>query len=304
MLLISFHRFKKDEIHRLKNVLHIPDRIRCKNGTRVPGLEALCIILARFAYPCRYGDLLKMFARSVPQLCLVNLHMMEHIYIGFNHLLRTMDQPWLSPECLQKYANAVHAHGAALQNCWGFVDGTVRPICRPMTNQRVMYNGHKRIHALKYQSVIAANGLIANLFGPIEGRRHDSFMLRESGLLDQLEMRSYDPQRHILCIYGDPAYPLRPHLQCPFKGGNITVEQEAYNRSMSSVRVSVEWVFGDIVNRFKYVDFKKNQQVCLSACGKMYLVSGLLTNAHTCLYGNSTASFFGLDPPSLEQYFR
>ncbi|XP_033102407.1 uncharacterized protein LOC117105390 [Anneissia japonica] len=295
--------FRKDDLHRLKSVLDVPAIIRCKNGSRVDGLEALCILLARFVYPCRYGDLVQMFARDVPLLCVITMHMMDHIYNNFSHLLTTMDQPWLSSENLLKYATAVHEKGGALQNCWGFVDGIVRPICRPKINQRIMYNGHKRIHALKYQSVTAANGMIANLFGPIEGRRHDSFMLRESGLLTELEQRSYYPHGNVLCVYGDPAYPLREHLQCPFKGANVTAEQEAYNRSMSTVRVSVEWLFGDIVNNFKYIDFKKNQKVCLSACGKMYLVSGLLTNAHVCLYGNSTSRFFQLDPPTLEQHF-
>ena len=58
----------------------------------------------------------------------------------------------------------MHDKGAPLNNCWGFIDGTVRPICRPGENQRTLYNGHKKVHALKYQSVVAANGLIANLF--------------------------------------------------------------------------------------------------------------------------------------------
>jgi hypothetical protein len=33
--------------------------------------------------------------------------------------------------------------------------------------QRIVYNGHKRVHALKYQSLALPNGLIANLFGPV-----------------------------------------------------------------------------------------------------------------------------------------
>ncbi|KAL9977147.1 hypothetical protein ACROYT_G014520 [Oculina patagonica] len=33
------------------------------------------------------------------------------------------------------------------------MDGTVRPIARPGERQRVLYNGHKRVHALKFQSV-------------------------------------------------------------------------------------------------------------------------------------------------------
>ena len=54
-----------------------------------------------------------------------------------------------------------------LRNCFGFVDGTVRPISRPDENQRVVYNGHKRVHGLKFQSVVIPNGLIAHLYGPV-----------------------------------------------------------------------------------------------------------------------------------------
>ena len=50
---------------------------------------------------------------------------------------------------------------------FGFIDGTVRPIARPGENQRVVYNGHKTVHALKYQSVVLPNGLIGNMYGPV-----------------------------------------------------------------------------------------------------------------------------------------
>ena len=60
----------------------------------------------------------------------------------------------------------MHSKSNALENCWGFIDSTVKPICRPEENQKVVYNGQKQVHALKYQSVVAGNGLIANLYGP------------------------------------------------------------------------------------------------------------------------------------------
>lgn len=37
------------------------------------------------------------------------------------------------------------------------------------------------------QSIQAPNGLIAHMFGPIEGRRHDAFMLGVSDLLPKLQ---------------------------------------------------------------------------------------------------------------------
>lgn len=43
-----------------------------------------------------------------------------------------------------------------------------------------------------------------------------------------------------MCIYGDPAYPLRIHLQAPFRQVQLKPEMEEYNKSMSSVRVAVE----------------------------------------------------------------
>ena len=73
----------------------------------------------------------------------------------------------LNHHTLQTYAEAVSDKGAALDNCFGFVDGTVRPICRPNTNQRIVYNGHKRVHALRFQSIAIPNGLIANLYGSV-----------------------------------------------------------------------------------------------------------------------------------------
>ena len=123
--------------------------------------------------------------------------------------------------------------GVALQNCWGFVDGTVRPVSRPGRNQRVLYNGHKQIHSIQFQSVAAPDGLVANLYRPVEGKRYDSGMLAQSRLLDELRQHSHDPAGNSLCIYGDPAYPLRPHLQAPFKGANVTPLQNEWNKSMS-----------------------------------------------------------------------
>ena len=72
---------------------------------------------------------------------------------------------------------------------------------------------------------------------------------------------------------------------------------------MSEVRVAVEWLFGDIVNYFKFIDYKKNLKIGLSSVGKMYLVCAILRNALTCLYGNATSEFFRLDPPTLADYF-
>lgn len=61
----------------------------------------------------------------------------------------------------------------------------------------------------------------------------------------------------------------------PYRGAGITPRMEDFNNSTSSVRVSVERIFGDIINYFKFVDFKKTQKISPSAVGKMYIVCAI-----------------------------
>lgn len=77
------------------------------------------------------------------------------------------------------------------------------------------------MHNFYFQSVQAPNGLIANMFGPIEGRRHDAFMLGESGLADKLR-RFQKPNGEPYVIYGDPAYGVTRNILAPFRGVHLT----------------------------------------------------------------------------------
>jgi len=204
---------------------------------------------------------------------------------------------------MQAYTAAVNRKGAPLPNCIGFIDGTVRPLCRPSRHQRQLYNGHKRQHAIKFQSVMAPDGLIIHLSRPFPGRRHDSHILQESGLLDVL-------QRHCrvgdirYCLYGDPAYSgsLSPHLHRPYPGNDPQSDQREFNEGMNRVREAVEWGFGQIVRYFAFLDFKKNMKVLLQPVAVYYAVGALLTNCYTCLYGSQTGQYFGIAPPRLEEY--
>ena len=98
-----------------------------------------------FAYPCRYSDIIQRCGRSVPELCLMSNVILNKIFDDHFHLLRNFQQIWLSPPNLELFSEKVHVKGAALDNYWGFVDGTVGPVCRPTNNQRALFNGHKRI---------------------------------------------------------------------------------------------------------------------------------------------------------------
>ena len=104
-------------------------------------------------------------------------------------------------------------------------------------------------------------------------------MLADSGLLNDIGNFAFSTAGQPMCVYGDLAYPLRIHLQVPYRQGRLTQQMEDYNKAMSEVRVSIEWLLGDIINSFKFLDYKKNLKIGLSSVGKMYIVCALLQNA-------------------------
>ena len=209
---------------------------------------------------------------------------------------------WTGAEELERFAAKVVAQGAPLHNCVGFIDGTMRVTCRPSENQKSAYSGYKRAHGLKFQSIMLPNGIIGDLYGPVEGCRHDAAMLRESTLLHRLQQNFNRPDGTTYQLYGDPAYPVSPYLLAPFGGAARTEDQNAWNKKMSRVRQSVEWGFGNVVRKFAFLDYKKNLKIYLQPVGVYYVVGVLLVNCHNCLYSNIISQFFDCDPPVLEDY--
>lgn len=203
---------------------------------------------------------------------------------------------------MRRMAKAIYDKGAPLDHCIGFIDGTVRPITRPGLFQKEVYNGHKRQHALKFQSVMFPNGIIGHLFGPVEGRRHDTFLLTESGLMTLLQNHCHDDDGAPFYLYGDQAYPPSQHLISPFRGARLTEDEQQFNAEMCKVRLAVEWGFGKVISIFSFLDYKKGLKLWLHPVGKYYIIGTLLTNCHTCLYGSVTTSSFGVAPPLLEEY--
>ena len=64
--------------------------------------------------------------------------------------------------------------------------------------------------------------MVANLYGPVEGKCHNASMLRMSGLMSILQNFPLGPQHEKLCVYGDPAYHLWCQLQAPFREAYLT----------------------------------------------------------------------------------
>ena len=191
----------------------------------------------------------------------------------------------------------------ALENCIGYIDGTVLEIARPDDAglQNVVYNGHKHKHALKFQAFTTADGIFYNVYGPVEGRRHDWTLFVRSDLDTQLEevMKVGDRQ---FCIFGDSGYNVREYFEIPFQGSHLNENQRAFNRAMSGARITVEWMFKELKKFWTAVDFPRKMRVLQLPVGTLYLAAILLCNVRNCFYRNQTSIYFRCNPPTLEAF--
>ena len=130
-------------------------------------------------------------------------------------------------------ANLIQAKEGALDNCFGFFDGAVRPIIQPGEHQCIVYNGPECVPALTFQSLTLADAVLC-VRGP------------KARLLHHLQLHAVSPPGQPLCICGDPGY--------PSKSASSRVVQKYYlDTSVAGiqVRIAVEWCLGNIANDFK-----------------------------------------------------
>jgi len=130
------------------------------------------------------------------------------------------------------------------------VDCTEQPIQRPgdNTKQEAHYSGKKKRHTVKTESIVTAQGRIASVSPSHPGSHHDLTIRREGPPLP----------KHARA-YADSAYQgydkEHPNLDIPYKkpkAGELTADEKAYNRGLSSFRVGVEHRIGR-TKRFKIV---------------------------------------------------
>ncbi|KAF4146458.1 DDE superfamily endonuclease [Phytophthora infestans] len=280
-------RFWKADIVRLHKALKREEDYKLPSRVRVDGVEGICVMQHRLAYPGRYGGLAVMFGRSPTALCLIFRLMVNLMYAKYARLL-----------ALDLRAGYIRKE-SPIKRCIVFIDGTVRAIARPARDQRECYNGHKCKHALKFQGVLAPDGIFIDFYGPVVGRRrHDIYLLRESRILQRLQTAHSEAY----CLFGDPAYSNTPNLQVGYKGSRLSRDQEAFNAAMSVVRVAVEYGFGGVTRLWPYVNIKVSSKLLLSPIGKYYLVAALLTNFRNCANPNQIRGVFGVKSPTLQVY--
>jgi len=299
-----YFRYRKDHLQRIADKLwprvstFFSDdstrmRVKCHNRNVSPYETGILMMLFRFSRPVRIRPEMERYfhTRKTKMSNILKTFYKAFYLLALPYLTRP--EIWMSR--LQLYADLVYdKSNGAVSNVWGFIDGTLRKTCRPYLYQESAYSGHKRCHGIKFQSIIVPEGLIALLYGPIAGARHDSWMLTESGILQRLEelLPIIADGVAEFMLYGDPAYPLTAHM---FGGFRHTIPGSAearWNTEMSRVRETVEWMFKEVTAQFRYIDFRASMKIFKEPVGMYYFICVFLTNIRCTLYWNQTRSYF------------
>jgi hypothetical protein len=300
-MFVSFFRFEREEIEMIISGLGLPVNIVTSQRDKDTTFNVFCLMCCKYAFPGRFAHMIKIFGRSAPSMSRLISELRSTIYLEYSSALRNPAR--LSEEECACFASAIRPF-CGLPVVVGFIDGTVREICKPSVLQGPLYNGKDRKHSLKYQAVTTPDGIIRHLGGPYPGTRHDQFMLHDSDILHWID--SFPLQPDTGCpyqIYADAGYSSLPGIVVPFHDPELNVRHAAFNNAMSSVRISVEWAFGAILQNWASLRYVPNEQLLSNRkIGQVYFVAALLTNFMNCVRPNTTSKYFSVEPPSLETY--
>ena len=120
--------------------------------------------------------------------------------------------------------------------------------------------------------------LVAQLFGPVEGRRHGTSLLKYSKLHEK--MNTLPPNRS------------QQNLLPPNR----------WNKDVRTVRISVKHGFKIITSLWAHLKYVTAQQIFTSLVATHFVVCTALANMHNCMYHNQVSQHFDVSPPSVEEY--
>jgi len=107
-----------------------------------------------------------------------------------------------------------------------------------------------------------------------------------------------------LALYADPGYSLSERIFMPYPDGRHDEIHSAFNQSMASNRITVEYGHARTQMLWKALNFSSNMQMFKSPITAMYVCAVMFTNAVTCFDGgNIVSNYFNCPPPSLCSLF-
>ncbi|VDC02477.1 unnamed protein product [Peniophora sp. CBMAI 1063] len=292
--------FTVDQLVDLTEALDIQEPIYTENSHKSKPLEAVALLYTCYCHSGDLYDFIEKYDHSASLLSQMIIDVVKYLDEWWKHLLNFDHQFILSLAKMAEYAEAIRNRGSPIWTLFGFIDCMICCITRPTWFQMADYNGHKKIHMLKYQAIMLPNELIGHLSGPMEGRRHDVWMLEESHFFEHCEAHALVPgtgpnnpvEERFYQVSGDSAYGVGPHIQSNIhSSGQQTEDERAFNAKIDGQTLAMSGI-GLVKKIIALFDLRKQLLKSLSLKNLSPSPSLLLILAdmlEECLY------FFGDD---------
>lgn len=175
---------------RLQN-LDLPQKIVCDNGTAMSDELVLVLVLRWMAFLYRLCDLGRFLDAIVPSFLLyliisLTLYTKKKVLAGKFGVIKG-DEILQNSERYTAALNGIYGEWLLVDtgtkspigtfrianSCTGFIDGTARISTGPDEQDDEFHSDRAYVQCVEFWSIESSDGLSLNLFGPVEGPRHD-----------------------------------------------------------------------------------------------------------------------------------
>jgi hypothetical protein len=184
--------FKKEQLRRLFDVLQFPNEMKTANRTTFTGEQVFLAGLYRLTHWRQTNDWVTTFGWSQSRVAHASKLFLDFMMKNWVYLINDNVNYWVPhlPEFAEFIRQKVAEKGAHFEEgtfaVFGFIDNTHISTCRPGGGpmreghgaprwnkliQQAFYNGWKKRHGLKVQTVELPNGMTWHCFGHIEFTR-------------------------------------------------------------------------------------------------------------------------------------
>ena len=168
------------DIQCIHDLLQLPPFLILPNCMHVSSIEAFCTMLHRLSTSIHLPELSHFYGCVPSVLSQIYNQMIEMVYLQLE-LLFHWDHWRLTVEKLREYSDAIFENGGDwvqfAHGIFRFINGTFQEITHPLTNQEMFYSGWKHCHRIKFQGIMAPDGMIVHVAGPFTAKHHDMWML-------------------------------------------------------------------------------------------------------------------------------
>lgn len=108
--------------------LQILESFNCRQRSKIEWYGGIEHVTETVTYPCGCADMLQRFSMPLLVLSVATNTVLDYMYGTHGHFLTGQNPHLLCAQALEEYTQAIAGKGSPLQNCIGFIDGTVRLI--------------------------------------------------------------------------------------------------------------------------------------------------------------------------------